>query len=104
MTAAKPTPEEMRDGLLEQLYENRTALKGVALVQALKALEALVPPPPPPEPEDDKRFSIIDQLDALPKSEGQKLLRQEITRLREELAALEAALVTTADRSGRKTR
>jgi hypothetical protein len=91
------TPEEMRDGLLKQLYDNRSGLKGIALVQALKALAALVPPASPDDEDDSKPFSVIDQLDALPKAEGQRLLRQEITRLREEVAALEAALIATAD-------
>lgn len=94
---AEPTAEEMRDGLLKQLYDNRDGLKGIALVQALKALAALVPPPPPPVPEDEKPFSILDQLDSLPRAEGQKLLRREITRLRSELADMEDALVTTAE-------
>jgi hypothetical protein len=34
--------EEMRDALLKQLYKERASLKGVALVQGLKALAALV--------------------------------------------------------------
>lgn len=87
--------EEMRDELLKQLYNNRAELKGIALVQGIKALAQLVPPPPPDDPDAGKPFSVIDQLDSLPKKEGQRLLRQEITRLREEVAELEAALIAT---------
>lgn len=89
---ANPTPEEMRDGLLAQLYDNRAELRGIALVQGIKALATLVPPPPPPAPENEKPFSVLDQLDSLPKREGQRLLRQEIARLKTEVATLEAAL------------
>ena len=91
------SPEEMRDELLRQLYDNRRELKGIALVQGIKALAALVPPPPPEEPEDAKPFNILDQRDALPRKEFQRLLRLEIARTRESLADLEAALVSTAD-------
>lgn len=89
------SPETMRDELLRQLYKNRAELKGIALVQGIKALAQLVPPPPPEDPDAGKPFSVIDQLDSLPKKEGQRLLRQEITRHREEVAALEAALIAT---------
>lgn len=89
------SPEEMRDGLLKQLYDNRSNLKGIALVQALKALAALVPPPPPEAADEGKPFSVIDQRDSLPKPEWQRLVRQEITRLRSEVADLEDALTAT---------
>lgn len=36
------TIEKMRDELLQQLYENRKELKGIALVQGLKAIASLV--------------------------------------------------------------
>lgn len=45
MSASDPvdvTLEEMRDELLQQLYENRKELKGIALVQGLKAIASLV--------------------------------------------------------------
>lgn len=89
--------ETIRDELLKQLWisAGRNELKGIALVQGIKALAQLVPPPPPDDPDAGKPFSVVDQLDSLPKKEGQRLLRQEIGRLREEVASLEAALVAT---------
>lgn len=88
------SPERMRDELLKQLYANRSELKGIALVQGIKALAALIPPAPP-EVFEEKPFSIVDQLDSLPKAEGQRLLRQHITRLREQVAEMEDALVAS---------
>lgn len=86
-----PSAEQMRDELLLQLYNNRAELKGIALVQGIKALRDLIPPAPPPEPEDAARFSLLDQLDSLPKAEGRKLLKQEIARLTADMAAHQAA-------------
>ena len=88
------SPEKMRDDLLKQLYENRRDLKGIALVTGIKALAALIPPAPPESPEDSAPFSVIDQLDSLPKAEGKRLLKQEIERLTAELAAHQAAYDT----------
>lgn len=34
--------EEMRDELVKQLYQNRAELKGIALVQGLKAIASLI--------------------------------------------------------------
>lgn len=88
----KHSPEEMRDTLLTQLYDNRSELRGIALVQGIKALRDLIPPPPPPDPEEGERFSILDQLPSLPDAEGRRLVKEEIARLREELAAYESYL------------
>lgn len=89
--AKLPTPEEMRDGLLAQLYANRHELKGIALTQAITALAKLTPPAPPPEPEDTAPFSVLDQIGSLPKTESKRLLKGEIARLTADLAAHQAA-------------
>jgi len=85
------SPEQMRDELLKQLYENRKDLKGIALVTGIKALRDLIPPAPPAPLDDGVAFSVLDQIASLPKSEGKKLLRLEIVRLRADLEAHEAA-------------
>jgi hypothetical protein len=91
--------EEMLHDFKLALHQNVKAGKigGIALVQGLKAIQALIPPPPSDEADKGEPFSVIDQLDSLPRNEGQRLLRQEITRLREQVAAYEDALIATAD-------
>lgn len=88
------TPEQMRDELLKQLYQNRKDLKGIALVNGIKALRDLIPPAPPKEPDDATRFSILDQLGSLPVAESRRLLTEEIARIRTDLVEHETALET----------
>jgi hypothetical protein len=87
--------EEMRDALLKQLYKERASLKGVALVQGLKALAALVQQdkaeprrpralhrhvlpaphheargvPPPPDPHRDAADAVADPLPGRPRQD-----------------------------------
>ncbi len=86
-----PSVEEIRDELLKLLYKRRGELKGIALVQGLKALESLVAAAPEPEVEGEG-VSILDRIDALPKDHAAEILRREITRLDNERAEFFAAL------------
>lgn len=82
-----PSTEEMRDDFLRQLHGERHSLKGIALVQALKALEALVKSEQaaPEKTEDIPPHSLLDQVGSLPVPHARKLLNTEIERLEREL-------------------
>lgn len=84
----------MRDEFMRLLYENRGQLKGIALVQGLKALESLVAKErSQPESADDvEPHSLLDQLHAIPPAHAVGLLTTEIARLEGELAAHQGAL------------
>jgi hypothetical protein len=86
--------EEMRDALLKQLYKERASLKGVALVQGLKALAALVQQDKaePEKADVAEPHSLLDQIKNVPAAHARKLLTAELARLGSETAAHQAAL------------
>lgn len=88
------TTEEMRDAFMRQLYDQRHGLKGVALVQALKALESLLTKEQqqPEKAEDIPPHSLLDQVGSLPAAHSIVLVETEIARLDAERAAHVEAL------------
>lgn len=96
-----PSAKEIRDRLLTTLSNRLGELKGIALVQALKAITALAVIEEAERDEndiEDERRPILDRLDALPPDHAAVLLKQEIIRidgyradLFEALTKLEAA-------------
>ena len=93
--AEVPSAHEIRDELLRILYERRGELKGIALVNGLKALASLAATEEAAgqkqQVEDDRR-PILDRIDALPKDHARKLLKQELARVDGYRADLFAAL------------
>lgn len=73
--------QEIRDEFLRLLYANRESLKGIALVNALKALATLAEHEKTPETEESAGINILDRIHSLPKEHAIPLLREEISRL-----------------------
>jgi hypothetical protein len=79
-----PSAQEIRDRLLSALSNRLGELKGIALVQALKAITALAAIEEAEQQdssEDDERRPLLDRLDALPPDHAAKLVKQEIERV-----------------------
>ena len=92
-----PSAQEIRDRLMAVLSDKLGSLQGVALVQALKAITALVAieeqeQAAKAEEQDDERRPLLDRLDALPPNHAALLVKQEIARLDAERQAYFAAL------------
>lgn len=90
----KVSLEEMRDALLAQLYKERASLKGVALVQGLKAIDSLFQSmkAQPEKTDNAEPHNLLDQIKNVPAAHARKLLRAELARLGSETAAHRAAL------------
>lgn len=84
----------MRDEFMRLLYERRGELKGIALVQGLKALESLVAKEraEPEKAADVVPHSLLDQLHAIPPAHAIGLLETEIARLDADKVAHQEAL------------
>lgn len=81
--------------MMRLLWINRADLKGIAMVQALKAIATLAEHQRDregPDDGEDDRKPLLDRLEALPKAHAAKLLKQEIGRLDELRAEYFAAL------------
>jgi hypothetical protein len=79
----------MAADMVDLLYARRDELKGIALVNGLKAIRDIAmqqAAEPDPDPEDDPTRSLLDKIDALPAPHAAKLLDKEIERLETELA------------------
>ena len=88
--------EEIHDELLRLLWERRGELKGIALVNGLKAIAqmkaAKAAAPPDPDDDDQRNRTILDQVDRLPKAHAKRLLKEEIARRRVDLETHEERL------------
>lgn len=97
----QPTIEEMRDGLLKQLYANRAELKGVALVQGLKTLASLVGLDPG-EAAGEETYTLPDLLADvnLPEERKRELLTNERGWHLSQVVLIEEALKGVTDGEG----
>lgn len=90
-----PAAADIRDRLLSTLSNQLGSLKGIALVQALKAITALAVIEDENKTDDelnDLRRPLLDRIDALPPEHAAGLVRQEIARVDGYRADLFAAL------------
>lgn len=93
-----PSAKDIRDRLLLSLSSRLGELKGIALIQALKTIQALVVSEDENktvDDEDDLRRPLLDRLGALPPEHAAVLLKQEIVRAdkyREDLSAALTAM------------
>jgi hypothetical protein len=89
------TIEAMADSAVRTLYDELPGLKGIARVQAIKAILDLarsLPKPPEDEPEPLIADVIADIGERMPTERRIEILRNERPKLLSELAAIDALL------------